>query len=493
VRTAIGRLHLALTLGFAIVGLTLGYWQFFRRAELVSRSTNPRVEEEARQVLRGRILDRNGEVLAQTTETPSGPARSYPRPGTTHVTGYFSPRYGETNVEARYDDYLRGARSANPLEALWSSLLHRRTVGSEVILTIDARLQQMAQEALGSWPGAVVALDPKTGAILALASSPTFDPNRLDESWSTLTHDPSQPLFNRASQSAYTPGSIFKLVTAAAAIDLGLVNLDAKYRCTTQMDLAGLKVDCRNHAQLAEINFREAFAWSCNRTFALTGLELGAGPLVLGDDLKRPLGWEANGIQPSVERLQEYAARFGFGKEIPFELPVAVSRLKGDGDWYPSLLGQTGFGQGEIQSTPLVMALAAATIANGGVMPAPYLGDEARAPGGAVSQLNRPGGSLGRVVKPDTAAALNQMMQLSVEAAYAQPAKIPGVKVAGKTGTAEAGPGGATPHSWFVGYAPADNPRVAVAVIFEHRGSGTQFATPAGQRVMKAALDLYKR
>ena len=492
-QSTISRLHSVLMTGFAIVALALGYWQFFRQDEITARTTNPRLAEEERRSVRGRILDRNGTVLAGSQPGPEGTIRTYPQPGTAHVTGYHSLRYGDSNVEARYDEYLRGTRSADVVERLTSSIFHRPRVGSDVVLTVDARLQQTALEAIGDSAGAIVALDPKTGAVLALASAPYFDPGAVDEAWEDLTRRPGQPLFNRATQSAYTPGSTFKLVTAAAAIDLGLVDLEARFRCTNQMDLGGLRVDCRNlPANHRVVNFREAFAWSENRTFGLTGLQLGYPPLQLGDDLRRPMAWESQGIRPSAERLDEYAGRFGFGKEIPFELPTAVSRLKGEGEWYPSLLAQTAFGQGELQATPLLMALAAASVANGGVIPDPYLASEARAPSGAVSTLDRGGASLGRVVKPETARVLNEMMVLSVEVGYAQRAKIPGVAVGGKTGTAEAGPAGSTPHSWFIGYAPADNPRVAVAAILEHRGSGSDFATPAAQRVLRAALDLYK-
>lgn len=493
---AVRRLHTVLTIGFGLVALALGYWQFFRRDELIVAATNPRLVEEERRIVRGRILDRNGEVLAESRATPEGSERRYANPDMAHITGYHSLRYGDTNVEARFADYLRGARSADPLERLTTSLLHRRTVGSDIVLTADARLQRAAVEAMGGETGAVVALDPRTGAVLALASQPSFDPNTLDEAWGNLNRQEEEPLFNRATQAAYTPGSTFKLLTAAAAIDLGLVNVDAKFRCTTQMDLGGLKVDCANHRHLAEVNYREAFAWSCNRTFALTGLELGGpGQLALADNLRRPLDWErngGNGIQPSVDRLQEYAGRFGFGKDIPFELPVTVSRLKGDVDWYPSLLAQTAFGQGELQATPLLMALSAAAVANGGVVPAPYLAAEARAVNGTRSSLHQPGGSLGRAMKAETAAVLSEMMVLGVDAAYAQRARIPGVKVGGKTGTAESGPSGSQPHSWFIGYAPAGNPRVAVAVVLENKGSGSDFAAPVAQRVLAAALDLYK-
>jgi penicillin-binding protein A len=492
VQRNIERLHLTLVLGFAVVALALGYWQFFRQDEILARTTNPRLAEEARRVVRGKLLDRTGAVLAESRVTPDGVVREYGRAGFAPVTGYHSFRYGASNAEERYDEYLRGADSPDPFKALADDLFHRRTVGSDVALTIDARVQQAAVEALGGQPGAVVALDPKTGAVLALASAPTFDPGAIDRSWEGLVNDPSRPLFNRATQSEYTPGSTFKLITAAAALDLGLVDPNAPFRCTTPMEIERLTIDCRNHAHVATVNYKEAFAWSCNRTFGLTGLELGLGqPLRLGDDLRRPYPWEGPGIGASAKQLEEYAARFRFGREIPFDLPVATSQVKGSGEWYPSLLAQTAFGQGELAATPMLMALSAAAVANGGVMPRPHLGLEARSPTGAKTSLAQ-GGSLGQVVRPETAALLNEMMVLSVEIAYAQHAKIPGVKVGGKTGTAETGPAGTTPHSWFIGYAPADNPRVALAVILENRGSGSDFATPAAQRVLRTALEAYR-
>jgi penicillin-binding protein A len=338
----------------------------------------------------------------------------------------------------------------------------------------------------------VVALDPKTGAILALASAPTFDPATIDERWQSLLNDPAGPLVNRALQSAYTPGSTFKVVTASAALDMGLVNPTEKFRCVDPLQIDGLTVDCRNHAHLPMVDFREAFAWSCNRTFALTGLELGTSKLALGDGLRPPFPWQ-NDVPKSAERLGEYANRFWIGRSVPFELPVEAGQLKGSTEWYPSLLAQTGIGQGELTVTPLQMALVAATIANGGVVPAPYVTSEIRSPGGASNLVNRPGGTLGQAVSARTAGTMNEMMVLSVDTAYAKPAAIQGVKVGGKTGTAEAGASGSTPHSWFIGYAPADDPKIAVAVIMEHKGSGTDFATPAAQTVLKRGLEVYNR
>lgn len=489
----VARLELVLLAGFLAVALALGYWQFFRQDELLARPTNPRLAEEARRVVRGRILDRTGAVLAATAAGPDGAGqRTYPVPGVGNVVGYHSDRFGASGLEQRYDEYLRGTRSANPVDALWSSLLHRPTVGSDLTLTLDARIQRAANEVLAGRPGAVVVLDPKTGAVLAMASAPTFDPGRVDADWQALLADPARPLLNRAAQAPYTPGSTFKLVTAAAALDLDLVDPRARFRCSQPIPIDGLTIDCRNHAHLAEVDYREAFAWSCNRTFGLTALELGTQRLALADGLRPPFPWQP-GIGTAAQRLEEYAGRFGIGRAVPFDLGVEPGQLKGGGDWYPSLLAQTGFGQGELAATPLQMALVAATIANGGSVPAPYLAAEVRAPDGTVSTPNRPGATLGRAISPRAAGLLNEMMVLSVDVAYAKPAAIEGIKVGGKTGTAEAGPPGSVPHSWFVGYAPADSPRVAIAVILEHRGSGTDFATPAARAVLQRALAVYQR
>ncbi|MGE3273012.1 MAG: peptidoglycan D,D-transpeptidase FtsI family protein [Chloroflexota bacterium] len=479
--------------GFLLVALTLGYWQFFRQDELLRLSTNPRTAEEARRVIRGRILDRTGAVLAESVPVPDGGVeRRYPVGGMANVVGYHSERIGNAGVEERFDDYLRGERSADPADRLIGSLLHRPTVGSDIALTLDARIQQAAMDALGGQPGAIVVLDPKTGAVLAMASAPTFAAGEVDEGWQSLLADPNRPLLNRAIQSTYTPGSTFKIVTASAALNLGLVDPRQEFRCTEAIHIDGLQVDCRNHAQLPVVDFREAFAWSCNRTFALTALELGTSRLKLADGLKPPFPWQDN-LQASTDRLSAYAFSYYIGRPVPFDLPVEAGQLKGSTEWYASLLAQTGFGQGELATTPLHMALVAATLANGGSVPAPYLASEVRSAGGAVTTLHRGGGTLGRAIDGGTAATMNEMMVLSVDTAYAHPAAIAGTKVAGKTGTAEAGPAGSTPHSWFVGYAPADDPRVAIAVIMEHRGSGSDFATPAARSVLLRALDVYRR
>jgi peptidoglycan glycosyltransferase len=230
--------------------------------------------------------------------------------------------------------------------------------------------------------------------------------------------------------------------------------------------------------------------------FGLTGLLLGFPKLApinawLDDKPPGAYPWAATGasIQPSANVLVDYARRFGFERTIPFDLPVATSQMKKPStEWTPELLVQTAFGQGEIQATPMQMALIAGSVAHGGRVPTPYLAAELRS-GTTSHQIHAPGQFFSIAGSSDTAATMRSFMVEGVDNGYAAKAAIPGVKVGGKTGTAEVGDG--TSHSWFIGFAPADDPRIAIAVIMEHQGSGSDFATPAAQQVMRAALSVY--
>jgi peptidoglycan glycosyltransferase len=330
-----------------------------------------------------------------------------------------------------------------------------------------------------------------------MASTPYFDPAASDEQVQKLQTDPAQPLFNRAIQATYVPGSTFKTVTATAAIDSGIVDLQQPFLCTTAVKVGPATVDCKNSQHIPRLTYKQAFAWSSNRVFGLTGVLLGypeARPINpwLDDKPPGPYPWTLRNasIRASADALTDYAGRFGFGRTIPFDLPVQVSHVKNDAtEWTPELLVQTAFGQGELQATPLQMALVAAAVANGGRVPSPYLASELRHGSGSVP-LHSAGESFSTAMSKQTADTMVSFMVEGVDNGYAAKAAIPGVKVGGKTGTAELGDG--TSHSWFIGLAPADAPRVAVAVIMERQGSGSDFATPAGQKVMRAALDVLK-
>lgn len=483
--------------GFLVIALALGYWQVVRAGDLGSDGANPRVVEARLNQPRGRILDRAGQVLAQSEQTKEGYRRRYAEPSLVHTIGFHSARFGDTNLEERYDAQLRGERTPDALDRLKSDLLHQSVppVPADLVLTVDKRVHDAAVAALSAADanGAIVALDPRSGAVLAMAARPFFNPNATDEQLAALQNDPNRPLYNRAVQALYVPGSTFKAVTASAAVDLGLVDLDQPFACTTAVRVGTYAVDCKNSIHVPRLTYRESFAWSTNRTFALTGLLLdGPKPINpwLSDTPPGPYPWTREGfdVKAPAGKLEDYARRFGFTREIPFDLPVTPSRIKGSTEaWYPTLLAQTAFGQGELEATPMQMALVAAAIANEGRVPTPYLVAEVRAGNGAVSRPNPGGQSFSRAMSANTAKVMTAFMLEGVEKGYASKAAIPGVQVGGKTGTAEAGDG--TSHSWFIGFAPIENPRVAIAVIGEHKGAGADFATAAAQRVMRVALE----
>jgi penicillin-binding protein A len=485
-------LSAALMVGFMVIAGALGYWQVFGAENVLQRPTNPRQIEEERRIIRGRILDRNGEVLASSQRVGELAQRSYMYAPLATVIGYASTQHGKSGIEDTFDAFLKGDRAADPVAEIRNKVLPAERRGSDVRLTIDLRLQKAADEALGNRAGAVAAVNTRTGEVLALASHPYFDANSLDDDWAQLESNPGTPFVNRATQGAYVPGSVFKVVTAAAALDLGIANLGMPHRHQGDLVVEGLKIRNTNHPQLndREISFPDEFAWSCNVVFGYTGLSLGQSGL-MDLNVLAPSGdiaWRGGDISRSEARLREYTGKFGIGQRVPFDLPVSAGLISRTEKMSAAQLASTAFGQGDLQVSPLQMAMVVATVANGGVMPAPYLVSAVEDRTGTVLKEPRTGAAR-RVISPQAAAELNAMMQLSVDTAYARPAQITGVRVGGKTGTAEVGTA-ENPHSWFVGYAPADRSGVAVAVILENLGSGTTYATPVGQQVLKAALDL---
>ena len=496
-RDNVRRTGLALLVCFGVVAVALGYWQVWRAPDLGQDPANPRIANERLMLPRGRILDRNGQVLAQSESTPNGFERRYSDPSLVHTIGFHSDRFGDTNLEAVYTAQLSGERSLSPFDRLAQQVFHRTPQPDDLVLTIDTRIHDAAIAALGNAAGAIVAIDPRSGAVLAMASRPFFNPNASDAEMARFQSDPAQPLFNRAVQALYVPGSTFKTVTATAALDRNMIDLDQRFTCTTAVKVGAYSVDCRNSQHIPRLTYKQAYAWSSNRVFGLTGMLLGFPNLAplnpwLDDKPPGPYPWTENGasIRASADVLEDYARRFGFGRAIPFDVPVATSQVKNpDTQWTPELLVQTAFGQGELQATPMQMALVAATVANGGRVPTPYVAAELRN-GGLTQQLHEPGQFYSVASSTEVANTMVSFMVEGVDNGYAAKAAISGVKVGGKTGTAEVGDG--TSHSWFIGFAPADAPRIAVAVILEHQGSGSDFATPAAQQVMRAALSVYK-
>jgi peptidoglycan glycosyltransferase len=463
------RVAYVLFAGFAIVALYLTYWQVIAAAGLVN---NPelnayRLSVADRETQRGRILDREGVELAVSARTGDGFTRMYPRPSLVHVVGYVHPRFGKSGIESALDAELAGRTGTGVVSALRRRLIGGGEPGADVTLTIDARIQDAAERALGG-TGAVVVLDPRSGAVLAMVSRPYFDANALDRDWDALRTDQGAPLLNRATQGHYAPGSIYKTVTASAALDLGYYTPATKFTCNDQVFIEGFAIRCDESVR-GTFDLTYAYAQSCNACFGEIGLRVGGADLLA------------------------YSRRFGFESRPPIEIGASESTVltgRADQRLVGPLLASTAFGQGELLVTPLQMSLVASAIANGGDVPTPYLVASARSADGFVSRDWAPPRWRG-AVRPESAAAVRAMMVASVERGGAENARIAGVSVAGKTGTAEVGSGQPT-HAWFIGFAPADAPRVAIVVVREHGGGGGAVAAPIAREVLRQALEVYR-
>ena len=469
---------------FALLLLNAQWVQVVRADDLREDPRNTRALFARYDVERGPVVAGDA-VLAESVDTGDTDGfrydREYPRGGLfAHVTGYYSLLFGATGVERALDDVLSGQDSSLVLRRLPDLLTGGSSVGGSVRLTLDPRAQAAAASGLGDQPGAVVALDPRTGAVLALVSSPTYDPDPLSatdvgvatRAKERLDADPEEPLLNRAVAQRYPPGSTFKVVVAAAALASGQVTPGTVLAAPDELDLPGTTATIANSGGAScgdgrTTTLSDALRTSCNTAFGQLALDLGA------------------------DRLREQARAFGFGDAPDFLLPPATSVYPSDLD--APQTAQTGIGQFDVSATPLQMALVAAGVANDGVVMDPYLVAEVLAPDLSVLSTASPTVA-SRALEAADADALTEMMVEVVDSGTGTAAQVGGVDVAGKTGTAEQG-GDRPPHAWFVGFAPADDPQVAVAVLVEDGGddgqaaSGGRTAAPIARDVLRALLE----
>jgi len=447
---------------FVVLAVYLSYLQVVKGPALTANPYNRRFQEYESQVRRGTIYDVKGVALART-EFSGGKKgnRVYPRGADmAHLVGYISDRYGRAGLESAFDGNLLGMEGADKIKNLINKLLGKEQSGGDIALTVDASLQKLAMELLGSRRGAVVLLDPRTGAVRVMASSPSYDPNHLDENWSRLVRDEASPLMNRAAQGAYPPGSTFKVVTAAGALAANPDLANKTFGCQGYLMVNGYKLtDLAVHG---EVNLTKALAVSCNTTFAQLGLNLGA-----------------DGFYRTVKA-------FGLEKDPALEIPVRPGTMAPPGKMIPTELASSAIGQGEVLVSPLHMALVAAAIADKGVMMHPYLVETVKDSLGETTQRAAVHPWL-NATTPEISGIIREGMVDAVRYGTAGAATVSGMQVAGKTGSAENARG--RTHAWFIGFAPADQPRLAIAVMLENAGMGGSVAAPVAGRLLAAAAD----
>ena len=419
---------------------------------------------------RGAILDRFGRPLAYSAATRQGATRVYTVPGLSSVLGYRSPAGRWYGLEKTYSGALDAVAARRDWRSYLSHLTGKVVHGENVKVTLSRHIQAVASAALGKASGAVVALDPRTGAVLAMVSKPScpdiaFKSTAAYRTCSTASTD---PLTNRATARVYPPGSDFKIVTLTAALDSGKFHLSDVF---SGADVFGPSPYFDNsvypsnvtRSDLHSLTLSQALAFSDNFTFAHIGLTVGAPTLI------------------------KYAHRYLIGRTIPFDLPVAVSSIaNGKPQPSKSVLAQSAFGAEVDKVTPLQMALVAGTVADGGVLMEPHLFAALESPSGTPLRTFAPT-SLGRVMSRATAADITSAMSFVVNHGSGFKAQIGGIQVAGKTGTAASG--GNRPNAWFICFAPARHPVVAVAVLHQFSGEGFEYAAPVARKVLVAALD----
>ena len=453
---------------FCLLGLLvilfvyLSYIQVIESNFLSTHPLNRRNAEGTRQIQHGMILDKNGEKLAYSEKDGDGFKREYPYAAiAANVVGYDSFKYGKTGIESTFNTYLTGMdnqlRHVGAISHLWEN-----QVGNNVILTLDAKLQETAYKALGNNRGAIVVIQPHTGAILAMVSKPSYNPNTLDGQWERLSTANNSPLLNRAVQGLYPPGSIIKVLVADAALTEKVVDFNKTIQCEGSLKVPpDYSLAESGFTAHGSVNLEEALAVSCNVTFGSLALELGG------------------------KRMSKAFDRYGFKRPVGQELQEVESHLPdfnslGNGD-----LAQTGIGQGSLLVTPLRMAMLASSYANKGIIMKPYIVSKITDFAGDTIKDFMPEEWL-KPMSPQMADTIKDMMVSVVNNGTGNAASISGIKVAGKTGTAE-NPHGAS-HAWFIGFAPADNPKVAIVVIVENAGSGGSIAAPIASEILKKAL-----
>ncbi|MGN9165371.1 peptidoglycan D,D-transpeptidase FtsI family protein [Tissierellaceae bacterium HCP3S3_D8] len=446
---------------FTILIGYLSYFQAFKAEAVKNNSYNKRLWLNEENVLRGSIMDRNGKVLAYSVKDDNTISRHYKYGNLySHIIGYSYREYGKAGLELEYNNTLLNISENAAINEI-KNLVLPSSVGNDLKLTIDHSLQEKTRALLNGRKGAAVVMNPKTGEIYSMISLPDFNTSSLRDDWKSISDDPNSPLLNRATQGLYAPGSIFKIVTTAAALETP--NLDREYKCNGTTVIDGYTFKDYNSTAHGELDLKKAFVKSCNTYFAEKSL-------IIGKD-----------------KLGNTSEKFMINNKIDFDLPVKISQFPYKNNIGKTELAASAIGQGKILVTPLNMAMIVSAIGNDGIMVKPTLVKEIINKDGKVINSNRTE-SISTTIGSLMADEIKDMMIEVVQSGTGVNGRIRNVKVAGKTGTAENTSG--KTHSWFVGFAPADEPKIAVAVILEESGlTGGQGAAPVARDIIIHGLN----
>lgn len=441
----------------------LTWFMFFQSNEVINNSHNPRTDILAKKVIRGNILSREGDILATTqVDGEGGETRVYPYGAVfAHAVGYST--HGSTGVEAMNNIALLTSDMYLPLR-IKNELASRKNLGNQIVTTLDVPLQQSVYEAMDGYRGAAIVTNVKTGEILSVVSKPDFDPNQVSILWDTLNADEEEScLLNRAMQGLYPPGSAFKIVTAYEYLKEHHTIEDYYYDCHGTFERDGIQINCYHKTKHGKVNFRDSFAKSCNASFASMTTFL------------------------NQSDFQKTCKQLLFNSEIPNPYSHRESFSPIEKDAPMSEAVQAGIGQGKMLVTPFHINLITQAIANEGVLMQPYVVMRIENGDSHVLKVTKPK-EYSTLMSKDDAAVLNSLMCSVVEYGTAkkiyQPDKY---AIAGKTGSAEYDSTNKNAsHAWFTGFAPANDPQIAVTVILEREGSGGEYAAPVAKRIFDA-------
>jgi penicillin-binding protein A len=476
VNTPARRLYLFICALFAVLVVATTWWTVGRPDSLRDNPENKRALLEEQQIRRGTITARDGTVLARSVRAPGDTwTRRYSQAdeSVSQVVGYSYTNLGRVGLERSRNDPLVG--ETNEIESFVDELLGREPEGNDVTTTLDLDAQRVALEQLAGRKGAVVAMEPDTGRVRVMASVPGFDANavRDPDTFRELNRDKDSPLFNRATQASYAPGSTFKVVTAAAALDTGQYTPDSVLNGDSPKVISGVPLANSGGRSFGDITLTTALTNSVNTVFAQIGEDLGKATMA------------------------RYMTRFGFNEKPPLDYPS--DQMLASGEYARGRLldpqsdlidvGRMAIGQDKLQVTPLQMATVAATVANGGVRVAPRLTEKIVDRDGRTVEEIEPQEEQ-RVMSRRSAQQLGEMMRNVVREGTGTAAALSGIDVAGKTGTAEKNPATDLNQPWFIAFAPAGDPKIAIAVTVEDSigGQGGTVAAPIAKAVLQQLL-----